>query len=475
MQGDTTYIRPRIHLIVRKGRFAPFLAFSLFLPDFISRTISSMTVTGLFWVKVRSVSSSGIPLAQKRKRGYVAITMALVLTGLLSFSALAVDLGLLMFRKRAAQLAADAAALAGAQEIYRGAFNKVSDAAQQAAAENQFTHGQNGVTVQVLYPPTRGRYAGDAGHLEVVVGESRSTLFARAFGTTSMAVAARATGGIESGASGCVYALAPNRVDTIRVEGSSHLTADCGILSDSVSTQGLYSSGEMTGKEIGTVAMSYQGNGYSPAPTTGIPSFGDPLAYLSQPVTSAPCNSSFSVPANTTRTINPGRFCGNVVVGEKATLNLNPGMYFLDNGGIDTKQLATLRGEGVTIVRTGGGSTGMLFESKSIIRLSAPNASTAYPIGVEPGIEGVLWFSRDSASILNDIQSESDVRIEGVLYMPTQEVRFQGRSASGLNAAGYTGIVAYNLRVEGASQFNLSADYSSLSNGSPFRRVTLSE
>ncbi|MBI4891996.1 MAG: hypothetical protein HY821_15325 [Acidobacteria bacterium] len=400
---------------------------------------------------------------------------ALVLVGLLSFSALAVDLGLLMFRKRAAQLAADAAALAGAQEIFRGTTSNVITAAKEAAALNRFTDGANGVTIRVAYPPATGLYAGRSTHLQVVVSEARSTLFARSFGTASMAVAASASAGIEAGASGCVYALAPTRVDTIRVEGGSRLQANCGILSDSVSTQGLYSTGQMIGSMIGAVAAGYQGTGYSPVPTTGIPAFGDPLAYLPLPTTAAACSPGFTVPADTTRTINPGRYCGTIVVGEKATLRLNPGMYFLEGGGLDTKGMSTLSGTGVTIVRRGSGSTGMLFESKSNVFLSAPNASTRYDVGAEPGIEGILWFSRGGAAVLNDIQSESNVKLEGVVYTPAQEVRFQGRSATGVNAASYTGIVAYNLRVEGSSVFGLASDYSSLSNGSPFKRVTLSE
>lgn len=71
------------------------------------------------------------------EEGVVAITVALLLIGFLAFTALAVDYGYLAYIQRKLQTAADAAALAGAQEIiYKGLdqaaiYSKVKEYAQE--------------------------------------------------------------------------------------------------------------------------------------------------------------------------------------------------------------------------------------------------------------------------------------------------------------------------------------------------------
>ncbi|MGF6933208.1 Flp pilus assembly protein TadG [Paraburkholderia sp. UCT70] len=61
--------------------------------------------------------------SMKKQKGAVAIMVALLLLMLLSFAALAIDIGNLMLARTQAQTAADAAALAGAQCLYAQANN----------------------------------------------------------------------------------------------------------------------------------------------------------------------------------------------------------------------------------------------------------------------------------------------------------------------------------------------------------------
>src|SRR6478752_5405869 len=78
--------------------------------------------------------------------GQALILVALCLTCILGFVGFATDVGVLLHAKRNLQIAADAAAIAGANEINIDATQVVA-AAKAASAQNGFTNGVNGTTV----------------------------------------------------------------------------------------------------------------------------------------------------------------------------------------------------------------------------------------------------------------------------------------------------------------------------------------
>ena len=81
------------------------------------------------------------------ERGYVLAMTALLLIPMMVFAALAVDVGGWYARSSEIQRAADAAALAAV--VYMPNEANATTAALDAAAQNGFVHGQNGVNVQV--------------------------------------------------------------------------------------------------------------------------------------------------------------------------------------------------------------------------------------------------------------------------------------------------------------------------------------
>ncbi|MEM5297391.1 pilus assembly protein TadG-related protein [Burkholderia sp. JPY481] len=86
--------------------------------------------------------------SMKKQKGAVAIMVALLLLTLLSFAALAIDIGNLMVARTQAQTAADAAALAGAQCLYTQASNASCNNA--SAANPDWNDSQ---TVAVSFGP----------------------------------------------------------------------------------------------------------------------------------------------------------------------------------------------------------------------------------------------------------------------------------------------------------------------------------
>ena len=81
------------------------------------------------------------------ERGYAVILIALVLVPLMGFAGFAVDVGAWYARASALQRAADAASLAGV--VWQPDFSTAEAAARAEAARNGFTHGVDGIEVNV--------------------------------------------------------------------------------------------------------------------------------------------------------------------------------------------------------------------------------------------------------------------------------------------------------------------------------------
>src|SRR5262249_5675252 len=107
--------------------------------------------------------------------GVVVPMVALSLIGLLGFTAIAVDGGLLLTNRRHVQTAADAAALAAAIELFQNSptgtdtSGNAAASARKTAADNGFTDKKNGVTVTVNIPPLSGTFANVPGYVEVII------------------------------------------------------------------------------------------------------------------------------------------------------------------------------------------------------------------------------------------------------------------------------------------------------------------
>ena len=103
-------------------------------------------------MKLHTLARPGAP----RRTGTVIVVVAVCLIGILAFVALALDGGMLLDKRRQAQCASDAAALAAANDMYANWWaNKGSDpngtaraAALAAAAANGYADGANGCTVR---------------------------------------------------------------------------------------------------------------------------------------------------------------------------------------------------------------------------------------------------------------------------------------------------------------------------------------
>jgi hypothetical protein len=136
---------------------------------------------------------------------------ALLLPVLLGMLGLVIDSGMLMAAYRQTQNTADAAALAAALDLFRGASAGTSTSSTPLNSANTLVaansprspsltlYTNQGGTIDALnIPPATGPYAGNSNYAEAIVSRPLSTLFVQILGVnSSQKVAARAVAGYE--------------------------------------------------------------------------------------------------------------------------------------------------------------------------------------------------------------------------------------------------------------------------------------
>jgi Flp pilus assembly protein TadG len=239
----------------------------------------------------------------RNESGQMLIMTAVELTLLIGFLALAADVGVLFHSKRHMQIAADAAATAGALNLYNRSIGAtgVTDttAADSAAAANGYTNGQDGVTVTVNGGDTGNAlttpYHTGNSYLEVIISKPDPLYFFKFFtGNGTASVAARAVAGDPAISSGCFW------TNYLYIKGNSSISGPnglqgCGIYVNSTSSSAIYNQDSST--TINTAFLDTPGGGakFPTTPTAVSPNTGvDPQPYQDLPTpdptaTGGPC------------------------------------------------------------------------------------------------------------------------------------------------------------------------------------------
>ena len=180
-------------------------------------------------MKLHTLARPGAP----RRTGTVIVVVAVCLIGILAFVALALDGGMLLDKRRQAQCASDAAALAAANDMYANwRANKGSDpngtaraAALAAAAANGYADGANGCTVTVNIPPQSGPFKGQTCHTEVIISHTQPRYFSRIWGTDVVPYGARSVSrGRRGGINNAIICLDPTGKGALNAGGNGTIT-----------------------------------------------------------------------------------------------------------------------------------------------------------------------------------------------------------------------------------------------------------
>jgi Putative Flp pilus-assembly TadE/G-like len=409
----------------------------------------------------------------RSQKGSILIMAALVMLTLIAFMGLAFDASYLYFQKRRMQTAADAGAMAGAQELLHRNSTAVVAAARKDSSLNRFTHAVDAIDVAVNNPPSSGDHVGNSGFVEVIVSQPRPTWFAKVFGRTEATVRARAVAGL-SDTTGCVYALnrdTSNSNNGIFLNGTTNSKFNCGVFSNAnVRTVG--------GGCLETPGASYSGtytNSNSSDPNCGPSEVGhglpaaDPMAGRYTLPATSPCGfNNYKPNGSSPITLVPGIYCGGIEIGGSIpSATFTAGTYVLVGGGLKIGSGANATGAGVTFFNTYSGTNlnsynPVIINTSGTVSFSAPTsgANKALLFWQNPAVP---WRSNNGSTIT----ASSTSQFEGILYFPTTDLTYAGNSSSTSPTGGYTLLVAYNLKIAGNAQVNV--DFSSLGGASPWQ------
>jgi hypothetical protein len=405
----------------------------------------------------------------RKSRGFVVLVLAASLGVVIALAGLAVDLGFLEYYKRRAQVAADVAAVGGAREMQANDSASAVVAARYDAALNAFSNGVNGVTVTVNLPPSSGAYLANSKYLEVIVARPVATFFMRILTLSSVSVSARAVGGLTASPY-CIVALDPSVAGALTLQGSATVNMPgCGVMVDSNNSLALTigNASCLTASAISVVG-NYTSGGCIPSPQPNVSAdfVYDLFATLAAPAVGA-CQYN-NTKVNTDTVLSPGVYCGGIdIVSSGHTITLNPGTYILNGGGLRASGGNTLQGTGVTFYNTvtaGQSYSDVSIQGNSTLRLSAPTSGP---------MEGILFFQDrniPTTSTAGDrLSGDSNSFMDGAIYVPSGKITYAGNSS----LTGYTNIVAKTIEFSGSS--TVRSDYSTLTNGAPFRAGALVE
>ena len=160
-----------------------------------------------------------------------------------------------------------------------------------------------------------------------------------------------------------------------------------------------------------------------------------------------------------TATLYPGVYCGGLSITGSGNVTFLPGLYIMNGGGFNIAGSGTAVGTGITVYITADGShtyKGISINGSGDYSLSAPKSGD---------YESLLFIGeRTRASNLGStITGSTSLHIEGVVYLPKEELTFTGGSA----AADYQILVSDTLRITGTS--HLGNNFSNLATGPPIR------
>lgn len=384
-------------------------------------------------------------------KGIALIWVALMGIVFVGFVGLAIDTSFCLWAAHRLQIAADAAALAGAQRVRVDV-----PAAQNAAITVAQANTAAGQPVQL----TANGGNDPAGDIVVGVYDSQARVFTPTLvSPNAVKVSARRTGSSLGGPLGLYFGpvFGVNTVNITRsavalsggglgagllvlsshdpmaldLRGASNLEVRDGAIqvnSDNTSKNAAMNAGgnvTVNAPEINVVGDVSAPPSIRDKVNTPADVVPDPLASL--PPVPTPYGADLGQ-IKTAGTYQPGYYSGGINAGNpKGTITLEPGIYILDGVGLSLGSKAVLAANGVMLYVTGSGSVDIQAGSK--VTLTPPDpALYSYP-GVDT-YKGIAIFQDRNDAHAGTLNGHPGIIVKGTIYMPTAAVTFVGTSDS---------------------------------------------
>ncbi len=381
---------------------------------------------------------------------------------LLGFVALGIDIGYLFHEKRMAQSAADAAAVAVAEEASSGNPSNEQSAANAMAKLNGFDPDASfhPATVSVT-TPTTGSYANSASYYQVTVTKPVSTFFVGMVdrGATTVNVSGRAVAGGGLSSPTCICLEAPTG-QGLGMSNSAQISAPaCGVTVDSSSSNavGVTGSATLSALSLGTISTTWNNSGninnngsisQSTKVVQGIPTACKPSLAAPTLPNGLPCYSNpiqgwtaannytgvYTLPMAGETIINNTVCFNSLDTSQSASVTFTPGYTYYIKGDFTTGGGSPLTGNGVTFYV--GGNVNIA--NGVTAKLSAPTVSNA---------PGTLFYTNGTTVT---IQGGSSSTFSGLVYSPNAAVTLNNGTGTTLTMD----FVAQTLTMAGGATLN---------------------
>ena len=408
--------------------------------------------------------------SRPRRRGNVTVMVAASLTMLFAVTALSVDGGMLLDKRRELQAVSDSAAMAAAGELYKnyptyqGADTPgtARQAAIDALKTNGFENGRNGCTVTINIPPVTGPFAGKAAHVEVFLAVEQPRYFSKIFGTTdTVPVGTRSVArGKRVSINNAIITLDPTGSSSLNAAGNGSITVQgANIQVDSNSTNAMVANGNgfMQAQEFdivgGSPGYSTPGGGSFVGPivtyTDPIP---DPLRYLPVPDPSTMnvrSTRKLQVSSASNIILQPGVYQGGIDITGQANVTLLPGIYYMQCGGFNFGGQGSLTATGVMIYNAP-------CSSSDVINISGQGNVTMSPPTSGP-YQGVSLFQERSSTNTVSVQGSATAsfNITGTFYVAGGLLSVSGNGVQQTIGSQY---ISYDLNLSGNGTYYCSWD-----------------
>jgi hypothetical protein len=359
------------------------------------------------------------------RNGIVAVLIAFCLVVILAMAAISLDGGTILAERQRAQAAADAAASAAAADLFYhywanlGADPSGTAAASafSTAAANAYTNDGVNSIVTVNIPPASGRYAGLPSYAEVLVQYNLQRGFSNIFSRAPIPIHARAVSrGTATAFQVGILCLDPTLKGSLNSQGGGTVTIqNASIIVDSNNSSAAIAGGggSMTAPNFRiTGGDTTSGGGtFSGTIFTGVVPTPDPLAGVPAPdPATLPLQSKKKINLqNGTTDLQPGVYVGGIQATSTASINLAPGIYYMDGGGFQFTSAGSLEADGVMIYNAPKNSSdAVTINGSGPLNLSGPTS------GIYKGL--TVFVDRTQDVPVNVQGNGSQTVISGTFY-----------------------------------------------------------
>lgn len=373
--------------------------------------------------------------------GNVAVFFGLALLPILLGVGAAVDFSRGSSTRQQMQIGLDAAVLAGINEPLGS-----RDRTAGIAFDGNLGHFRPVNIQRSFVTNIDGSYAGTA-------SADVASTFLAVVGIDRMPLRVTATAQVPYSPTGlCLIALDPSSKKSLKITGNgSVLGPTCKTQVNSNDGRSVHVTGNgvlATAENCFVGDVKENGNGsIRPTSNATCPVWNDPFPTYPKPPVGA-CNyTNYQVPSGVV-TLQPGTYCGGLDFKSGHVVTLAPGLYIVKDGPLSTSGAAILTGDGVSFYLTGKNS-GFRAGGLSAWHITAMRSG--------PLAGFVVYLDPSGGGSSSDLSGSSSLYLEGVVYLPGQDLKMSGQTAAFIPAP-FTSFIANSFEFTGQSNFTILSD-----------------